>query len=106
MKQYEKALSISKKIYGEQHAHVATSYYSLGSVHHDLGQYNEAKEYLEKGLVIWTKIYGEQHSYVAISYHSLGLVYRDLGQYNKAKEYFEKGLTAAAKRFTARDILL
>jgi len=41
---YEKALIIRKKIFGEEHAGVATSYNNLGIVYQDLGQYNEAKE--------------------------------------------------------------
>ncbi len=92
MSYHKMALDIRKKIYGEEHADVATSYYNLGVVCHDPGQYSEATEYHEKGLEIRKKIYGEEHADVAKSYNSLGLVYRDLGQYNEAKEYLKKGL--------------
>ena len=49
---HEKALIIKKKIFGEEHANVATSYGNLGNDYQDLGQYNEAKEYHEKALII------------------------------------------------------
>ena len=101
---YEKALIINKKIFGEEHASVATSYNNLGSVYQHLGQYNEAKEYHEKALIIRKKIFGEEHADVAASYNNLGNVYQDLGQYNEAKEYYEKALIIR-KRFSARNML-
>ena len=72
----EKALSIRKKIYGEEHPDVADSYHSLGVDYRGLGQHNQAKECNEKALSIRKKIYGEEHPYVAGSYHSLGVDYR------------------------------
>ncbi|XP_078345543.1 uncharacterized protein LOC144631046 [Oculina patagonica] len=89
---HEKALVISKEIYGEEHADVAASYNNLGAVYHDLGQYNKAKEYYDKGLFVSKKIYGEKHAVVAASYNNLGNVYRDFAQYNEAKENYDKGL--------------
>jgi len=38
----EKALSISKKIYGEEHPDVADSYHNLGVEYLNLGQHNQA----------------------------------------------------------------
>ena len=49
---HEKALVIRKKIFGEDHAAVATSYNNLASVYNTLGEYNQAKELHEKALVI------------------------------------------------------
>ena len=39
---------ISKNIFGEDHANIATSYTNLASVYHSLGKYNQAKELQEK----------------------------------------------------------
>ena len=41
---HEKALTIRKKIFGEEHADVATSYSNLALVYNRLGEYNEAKD--------------------------------------------------------------
>ena len=73
---HEKALIINKKIFGEEHADVASSYNNLGSVFQQLGQYNEAKEYHEKALIIYKKIFGEEHAGVASSYNNLGNDYQ------------------------------
>ena len=53
---HEKALIIHKKIFGEYHADVATSYNNLALVYERLGEYNHAKELLEKALTIYKKI--------------------------------------------------
>ena len=66
-----KALIIRKKIFGEEHGHVAASYNNLGSVYQALGQYNEAKEYHYKALIIRKKIFGEEHGGVPTSYTNL-----------------------------------
>ena len=49
---HEKALTICKKIFGEDHADVATSYDNLVSVYQSLGEYNQAKELQEKAVTI------------------------------------------------------
>ena len=53
---HEKALIIKKKIFGEDHAAVATSYDNLALVYKRLGEYNQAKELHEKALIIRKKI--------------------------------------------------
>ena len=49
---HEKALTIYKKIYGEDHADVATSYDNLALVYERLGEYIHAKELHQKALII------------------------------------------------------
>ena len=58
---YEKALMIRKKIFGEEHADVATSYNNLAGVYYMFGECNQAKELYEKALIILKKIFGEEH---------------------------------------------
>ena len=55
-----------------------------------LGQYDEAKEYLQKALVITTEI-GDRNGQ-ASCYGNLGTVFELLGQYDKANEYLQKSL--------------
>ena len=83
---------IRKKIFGEDHADVASTYNNLATVNSRLGEYNQAKELHEKALVIWKKLYGEDHAEVATSYDNLASVYNRLGEFNQAKEMSEKAL--------------
>ena len=83
---------IRKKIFGQDHADVATTYNNLASVFKSQGEYNQAKELHEKALIISKRIFGENHAYVATSYNNLASVYNSLGEYNQAKELQEKHL--------------
>ena len=58
---HEKALIITKKIFGEEHADVASTYNKLGNDYGYLGKYNEAKEYHEKAMII-KKIFCDEHA--------------------------------------------
>jgi len=87
---HEKAAKIYTASYNLEGA--ALSYNNLGNVYQQLGQYNDAKEYLEKALFICEESFGEEHANTASIYHSLGNGYLELGQYNKAKEYFVRSL--------------
>ena len=96
---HEEALVIQKQIFGEEHAHVATSYGNLGNVYESIGEYNQAKEHHEKALMIEKKIFGEEHAHVARSYGNLGNVYESIGEYNQAKGHHEKALMLGKKIF-------
>ena len=79
-----------KKIFGEDHADVATCCNNLALVYNCLGEYNQAKELHETALMITKKIFGENHDNVATCCNNLALVYTRLGEYNQAKELHEK----------------
>ena len=89
---HKKALMSRKKIFGEDHTDVASSYNNLASVYSSLGEYNQAKDLHEKALLIWKKINGEDHFDVATSYNNLASVYTSLGEYDQAKDLLEKAL--------------
>ena len=72
---YEKTLMISKNIFGENHANVATMYDSLASVY----------SVPEKALMIHKKIFDEDHAGVGRSYNNLAILYNSLGEYMKTK---------------------
>ena len=54
---HEKAVIMSKTIFGENHTDVATSYNNLALVYDNRGEYNQGKEPHEKGLTIYKKIF-------------------------------------------------
>ena len=95
----EKVLTSYKKNFGEDHAHVATSYDNLASVYKNLEKYNQARELHKKALMIRTKIFGEDHAHVATSYDNLASVYKNLEKYNRSKEFYEKALMIRTKIF-------
>ena len=70
----EKALTIRKKIFGENDANVAASYNNLASVYDRLGEYNQAKELHEKALTIRKKVFGEDYVYAETVRSQLALV--------------------------------
>ena len=94
---HKKALIIRKKIFGEDHTDVASSYNNLASVYSSLGEYNQAEELYEKALVISKKINVEDHVDVATYYDNLASVYWSLGKYNQAKELNIKALMIRKK---------
>ena len=86
---HEKALIIRKKIFGEDHADVATSYNNLALVYEHLGEYNHAKELHEKALMIMKQIFGEDHKYVERIRSELALVNKHLVS-SRAEDRHEK----------------
>ena len=96
---HEKSLTIRKKIFGEDHVDVATSYDNLAMVYKCLGEFNQAKELHEESLTIRQKIFGEHHADVATSCDNLAMVYYCLAEFNQAKEGHEKALTIRRKIF-------
>ena len=64
---HEKALMICKKLFGENHDNVGTSFNNLASVYNSVGEYNQAKDLNEKALMIRKKIFDEDHADLATS---------------------------------------
>ena len=63
-----------KKIFGEEHSDVATSYNNLAGVYYRFGECNRAKELYEKALIILKKTFGEEHPNVKTLYNNLTAV--------------------------------
>ncbi|WP_440617887.1 tetratricopeptide repeat protein, partial [Cysteiniphilum sp. 6C5] len=67
----EKALTISKKHYGDDHIEVALILHTLGWAEARLGNYADSKQLLEKALTISKKHYGDDHIEVALILYTL-----------------------------------
>ena len=50
---------IRKKIFGEEHNAVGTSYNNLGMVYHSIGEYDHGREIYIKAVMIKKKIFGD-----------------------------------------------
>ena len=77
---------------------VAVCYVFLGSVNHDLGDLQQAKEYHERALTIRLNNLGPDHLDVAMCCNNLGSVHHHLGDLEQAKEYHERALTIYLKK--------
>ena len=86
---HEKALIIRRKIFGEDHADVATIYNNLALVCERLGEYNQAKELREKALTIRKQIFGEDHKHVERIRSELAVVNKQLVS-SRAEDRHEK----------------
>ena len=82
-------LRFEKKL-GPDHLDVATCYDGLGSVHHALGDLEQAKEYYERALAIRRKKLSPDHVDVGRIYNNLAALTDDLGDLMKAKEYHKR----------------
>src|SRR5687768_2676146 len=74
-----KSLTISEKVFGKDHPHVAGSYHNIGLVPDNQGKYEEAMEYYLKSLTIREKVFGKDHPDVADSYNNIGSVLDNQG---------------------------
>ena len=81
-------------------------YTYLGSVHHDLGDLEQAKEYYELALTTHQKkLSPDQNDFdVATCSNNLGAVHRDLGNLKQAKKYYGRALTFFLEKFGPDDV--
>jgi tetratricopeptide (TPR) repeat protein len=89
---FERALTTYEKLFGPDHANVATLVNNLGSVLRALGDLPGAKAAYERALQIDEKVFGPDHPNVAIRVNNLGSVLYDLGNLPGAKAAFERAL--------------
>ena len=94
---FEKSLSVSLKINGDQHSLTSESFNNLGLMWATKCEYDKALKYYEKSLVIRLKIFGDQHSSTGESYNNLGTVWKYKFEHDKAIAYFEKSLAIKLK---------
>ena len=72
---------------------VTCAYHNMGTLHRDLGDYQQAKEYYERALSIQLNKLEPDHVAVARTYHSMGTLHHDFGDYQQAKECHERTLS-------------
>jgi tetratricopeptide (TPR) repeat protein len=90
---YTSALTLSKKVFGEEHPHTAMVYYHIGWVYVLQDKYNDALSFYNRALSIYEKAFGTQNIETAYIYHHIGWAYQHFEQseqQDKALSYFEK----------------
>lgn len=92
LQNYNRALNISLKVFGEEDTATATDYSNIGSIYSHMGDYANALAYNEKALRIRLNKLGEVNSETATSYNNIGSVYRDKGDCVRALEFYGRAL--------------
>nr|XP_058953612.1 uncharacterized protein LOC131780989 [Pocillopora verrucosa] len=77
---------------------VINAYSFIGTVHHSLGDLQQAKECYDRALAIRLKRLGPEHVDVASSYNNLGTLHHDLRDLQQAKECHDRALAIRLKR--------
>jgi len=78
---------------GLEHADVERILHSLGNLHSEMGNHQQAKQYYEHALSIQLKKLGEENIEVAGTLHNLGVLQKAIGNHQQAKEYYEGALS-------------
>ncbi|PRX57194.1 CHAT domain-containing protein [Flagellimonas meridianipacifica] len=90
---HKKALSMNRKIHGENHLTVANDYMNLGLLAKSMFTYKESITYLNKAEAIAKPILGNKHPFLANVYTNIAAVYHELNQPILGLEYAEKALS-------------
>jgi tetratricopeptide (TPR) repeat protein len=99
-KYYQKALSINKKILGENNLQYASNLDNLGDVYLAQGFADQAENYYSQAFNIRISyLKGDDYNAIADSYTRLGRLYLVLEDFDKSQTYYEKVLTIRKKVF-------
>ena len=97
LKWYQKALVVNKKVLGNKHPSIATTYHSIAGVYYSQGEYAKALEWYQKALAIREKVLGREHPDTAVTYNDIAGVYDRQGDYAKALEWNQRALVIKEK---------
>ena len=99
---HTQSLSISKRLYGNDHEDVAISHNQLGIAFYYLGNLDSAIYHHTKSLSIFKHLYGTNHKYVNLAHHWLGIAFFKNGIYESAL-YHQKKYLSTAKQLYGND---
>jgi tetratricopeptide (TPR) repeat protein len=89
---YQETIARAKKLFGEQHAIVATALDGLGKLYLEQGEAQRASEPLEEAHAIRQNAFGVEHPDTAESLLHLAELYTALSQYKAAKPFYEESI--------------
>ena len=97
---------MKRKKLGAEHLTVATSYSNLASIHRDLGDLEQAKEYQQPALAIKLKKLGAEHLSVAVGYSNLALIHQEVCDLEQANGYKQRALDKERRNWVLNIFLL
>eukprot|EP00058_Branchiostoma_floridae_P028408 XP_002613899.1 hypothetical protein BRAFLDRAFT_71975 [Branchiostoma floridae] len=91
---FERALERNQAIHGNGKGHpdIAACFRNLGWVCYSMGEYGDARAFLQQALDMYHRIHGSTHPAIAASLRSLGAVASCMGDYKQAETLFEQAL--------------
>ncbi|MBD2125051.1 CHAT domain-containing protein [Microcoleus sp. ZQ-A2] len=89
----EQALALARKLWGEEHPHVATSLNNLAELYQSQGGLGEAEPLLEEALAMRKRLFSTDHTDVAHSLNNLAGLYHSQGRLDAAESLYKEALT-------------
>jgi tetratricopeptide (TPR) repeat protein len=89
---YLQALSLTRRLLGEEHPSVATSLNNLAGLYKSQGRYSKAQSLYLQALELRRRLLGEDHPSVANSLNNLALLYDSQGRYSEAEPLYLQAL--------------
>ena len=90
---YVEALSMSKRLLGDEHPSVASSLNNLAALYDNQGRYSDAEPLYEEALSMRKRLLGDEHPDVASSLNNLAALYKNQGRYSDAEPLYEEALS-------------
>ncbi|MBT4584835.1 MAG: serine/threonine protein kinase [Phycisphaerae bacterium] len=87
-----KALSIRRRVLGDEHPSTLYSFDSMGSLLCKQGKYDEAMPYYVEALEGFRRILGNEHPSTLASIGNMGSLLRDQGKYDEAQVHYTEAL--------------
>ena len=97
LQSYQKALTISLKLYGEEHSATASIYYDIGITQRTMKDYASAFQSHQQALNIRLKLHGGEHPDAAHSYCEIGLMLHTMKDYTSALQSYQQALRISLK---------
>jgi CHAT domain-containing protein/tetratricopeptide (TPR) repeat protein len=96
--EYEKAVTLAKKVWGEKNGNTATLCEELGKLYLEMGLYNQATVYLRESARLVELVLGPDHPRLAASLESLATAYFHSGQYARVEPLYQRALQIRTAR--------
>lgn len=102
----EECLSVRKRIYGEVHHEVATTYLNIAATYWKTGDYPKAIDYNLKALSILKQLPERNELLIANTNTGLANIYAELGQYDKVNRLYEEALAIRLAHLGPKNVLV
>lgn len=102
LKQAQRVLATSRKLFGVDHREIAMSLDTVASILRKMGRFGESEQYFMQALQISRKLQREQpHDYAAALQNLAGL-YRETGRYRESEQLYQEAI-ATLKQMEPKD---
>ena len=85
-------LELRRKLYGDVHPAIVSSYTSLGDVTNRMGKLDESLDDYKKADAVAQQVYGPEHPNVQMTAHNLGSIYNELDRTDDAEREFRRAV--------------